>query len=166
MNAKEFKHCITNAPFTRVTIPPHNRASLPDWIVEKMLEMEEHGFRYAFDVHNFPLQDPPIITTCQPPEVNFRRQRFVQKAIDTWINKVLEIEGSVNALCGLKITFMLGVDNYLRETGMKNKEVPSSFFIYNGLLNQWLPIFLLEITPKERRYFWSNFGNDLNENND
>jgi len=165
MDAREFKRHIANAPFTRVRIPPHSRPPLPDWVIDKMLEMEECGLRFAFDVHRWPLQDAPIISTHRPVEVSFKHQHDVQKALDAFLIKVLEIEGPNNALRGLKLAVMLGIENYLIETGMGNKEIPSIFFIYSGLLSQLLPIFLLEITLEERRYFWSDFKNELPQDN-
>lgn len=166
MENTEFEQRIANSPFLRVLIPPSSRPSLPRWMISDMKELESRGFNFASGIQTQPLRDPPRISTALSLGENYSSQRNVLRAIRSFITDELGIEGTDNTLRGLEIALLLGIVDYLVEANMIEKRTPEEFFVYTGLLNQQLPIFLLEITPAERQYFWQRFAEDLGVNND
>lgn len=165
MDAKEFQQRIANAPFTRVEIPSGDCPPLPEGIIDDMLEMEDRGLKFAFDIHHYPLNKAPVISTRRSPKTSFQHQEDVHAAIKAFLTETLEIKGSSNTLRGLELAFLLGIDDYLTETGMNKREIPAEFFVYSGLLCQLLPVFLLESSPEERKYFWLEFEKEIPQEN-
>lgn len=165
MDAKEFQQRIASAPFTRVEFSSNGHPPLLEGIVDGMLEMEDRGFEFALDIHHCPLNEKPVISTRRPPGVSFQHQQDVHAAMRAFLTEVLEIKGPDNTLRGLELAILLGIDDYLTETGMGKKEVPVEFFVYSGLFSQLLPVFLLEISPEERKYFWLEFEKNLPQEN-
>lgn len=162
MQEKEFRGLIVGRPFTPIVINGATKAPiLNDRLIDEMLEMEECGFRFGFDIHQNPLWDPPDINTREPLSVNFFRQQHIEEAVNDFLTKILGIRGSPNLLWALKTALLIGIDNYLEETGMGKNEIPTDFFSFNGLLNQIFPLFLLGLSREERKFFWVDFPREI-----